>query len=295
MPRKRKAYQPVSAPAGARKTARATKVVSQESKDPLKVPELGVFVGDLALAKAHAVAAKDVLYFISQGLATASHTPVDLSAFEAVMMARLLDAATGNGLVPDMRMLKASWGPGAWDTARVQAHVALLLAFKKMAIRHDTTAIPPWVGFLEHTKQVELAEKVTGHAPLDAPKETDPLKMAYEMAKYNRMRAEQRLNLLYALGDAVRGRRGDMGSAICEQQYAEASTALWRARMHHITEMLALGTLLGGDALKETKAFAKRMYGPGKHVMSLVEIDGRSPSRWMSDSEDALREAIAKG
>lgn len=118
-----------------------------------------------------------------------------------------------------------------------------------------------------------------------APTVTD----AFRVACSNLARATSRVVVLHALRDLLNLRVLEGAQRI--------HAHLWQTHTHFQRDVLLLGALVGGEALKE----AVRTVGPqvccstgptNFAVMHLLEVDGASPGHWMAATEDSLQASI---
>lgn len=253
--------------------------------------------GDQAQALAQSRLAASALSFIEQGVRDpyASRNGSSVATVGLMVQTRLLEQAAGGGIVPDAQRMAHAWRAGAWEAALKTAYQAFLAGYVDTASLYFGRIPPPWVGILDHKLEAKLAVEFCGMAPLDEPTETDPVKYAYEMARFNTLRCEQRIALLYLLGNMVRPPHGgDIPNAAAQTEFDLTSRQLWVNRSLHLSRQLAFGTLLGGEYLERNKTLVKKMYGDGMSVIELLQVDGEVPGRWQTSTEDKLRKAIAK-
>lgn len=256
----------------------------------------GKAFGNPARALADHRLADSAIRFISLGLGDpySPHPVASVGTFALLVHARTLEVAAGGGLVPDPRRLAKAWQKGAWEAALDAAYKALLTEFNDVAVRYFGRIAPPWLGLGDDETEARLAREVCGLAPADEPQESDPVRQAYEIARYNTLRCEQRIAMLYALGNIVRpASRAELPNPAAQAEFDATSRHLWVTRSLHVSRTLAFGTLLGGEYLERNKAIVKAMYGEGMSVIELTQVDGYVPSRWPSADEDSLRKAIA--
>lgn len=250
--------------------------------------------GNPAVALACLRAVEGALYFVRGGLFdfTGRSLETSFDVFEMAVKNKLLELASGGGLVPKAKVLADAWKDDAWETALKTAHRSMLVAYKDTAKRYTHTPNAPLLGILGADVEMQAIVEITGSEPVELVKDDNPLAQAFHMAEFNVLRSEQRLTLLYVLAEVARGRAETINVKIAEEQLSGASRHLWRVRHQHLTKVFALGSLVGGSALESAKATAKNMYREGVSVIELLQVDGVHPGRYPCSVEDNLRAAI---
>ena len=260
-------------------------------------PVFGTQRGDAILAEAELQAARAAFQFIRRGLRdmTGMRATASVDVLELMVNNKLSDAALGNGLLNRPQLVR---NRKAWDAAQERALAGLMTDFVRVAKHHFGSIAAPWLGVPQDDEaEKRITTEVTGRAPAPFPdaalKASEPLEYALQMAQYNRLRAEQRIVLLYVLAAAVRGmHRSELSVPAAEQEFVATSSALWLQHKTCEFQVFALSVLRGGDALEARKVEAQKMYGDGMSVQHLIELDGALPGRWLRDEEHALRAAI---
>jgi hypothetical protein len=180
--------------------------------------------------------------------------------------------------------------PEAVAQAQAEALALLLAGYREQAVRHRLSLGVPCLGVLPDTQERAIAAKAGCLPSLPQPQDADPLHKAYAMTKFNAERIEQRLGLLYALNTVLHFT--DAGEQV-QAQMLQVSEFLWNRHQGQLARRLALGSLIGGEALEENRALAKKMFGPDQSVLSLTQVDALQPHYYASSEEAALHQAIA--
>lgn len=177
----------------------------------------------------------------------------------------------------------------AVSLAQAEALARLLAAYREQAARHRTSLHAPYLGVLPDTEEHAVAARAGCLPGTPQPQDEDPLHKAYAMARFNAERIEQRLCLLYALSACLPfGEREKVQAALLQ-----VSSFLWSRHQGQLAHRLALGSLIGGAALEDNRALAKKMFGPDMSVLSLTRVDAALPHYYSSSEEAALHQAIA--
>jgi hypothetical protein len=234
--------------------------------------------------------AKAALRFIQTGLHMADGGP------PAVSMA-LLTAAVESHLLQGALQAYATSAPvrgtpvDEMEQAQKEALLSLLEGFKMQVERYRMTTVAPYLGVLVDVTEAELAVQAGCLGARRGAPEGEPLEKAYAMCKLNVQRIEQRLGLLYTLGAMLQ--YGTHVDSAVPEQVQQVAAFLLQQRQNQLVRTLALGSLLGGAALDENRALAKKMFGPGMSLMSLTRMDAATPNYYTSSEEEALCRAIA--
>jgi acyl-CoA-binding protein len=259
-------------------------------------PRLGTSPGNLSLGLAEREICREALRFITNGLRdyTGMHAEVQLDAFESAVDSRLLDNIAGGGLVLTKKRIVESLDGLSRVDAQKEAYTALMMSFK--AERAFPNLAPPLLGFLGYETERELALAATGMLPtgtLEHDEKVKPLQAAFEMAHWNIHRAEQRLVLLSVLANDLLFRHlSGKSQSQAAKQYHAAYDHLYSSRGKHVLSALALGTLMGAEALVRNKQLVASMYGDGMALIHLLNNDGQHPGAYPAHTEDNLRSAI---
>lgn len=230
-----------------------------------------------------------VLRFIQNGLWDYTRTAKDvtLGAFEALIDKHYLTLYE--------RFLTLTAGAESavtGETAAALVYKSLLLEVK--AFQHMEDASVPPLGILNRHKQQRMAKAVLGRDVLLIPDESkNPLQTAYDLAMWRVETNSQRVVLLSVLNsrfDIERKGKAYLPGAV--EEFSACYRYLWNKRRNSIGTALALGTLLGGEAIKRNKKLIAKMYGPEQSLVHLLHHEGHHPGRYESRVEDDLRASI---
>ncbi len=249
----------------------------------------------LARARSHLVDA--ILTFLGQGMHDRDlpQEGNSLDNFRLLLEVHMLKQVAGTSLTAAHRPVSRAYQEADDALARVEAYRTMLGRFKDACRLHFGSLPAPALGFLSVQDEDAVCLEVTGQALAVLPAETQPIRQAYEMARYNAQRFEQRIGMLYALASIVRvSYESKLPNTAAQANYEEASRQFWTTRALHLSRMLAFGTLLGGDYLEQNKALVKQMYGEGMSIVEMLEIDGAHPGRHPAGTDAAFRKAIAE-
>lgn len=181
------------------------------------------------------------------------------------------------------------------EQAQKASLLLLLKDFKRQAVQYRLTTVAPYLCALVEETEASLAvDAGCQGAPRQAPDE-EPLEKAYAMCKLNVQRIEQRLGLLYTLADMLQHVSRQYGLTVdcaISLQVEQVASFLFQQRQTFLVRTLAMGSLLGGVALEENRALAKKMFCSGMSAMSLTRLDALLPNHYTSSEEEALLLAI---
>lgn len=240
----------------------------------------------------------DAVFFVQSGLqhgkggvATASIQVLELALHKKISVAALGGGV--NSADPKPRRTAA-----AWSAALTKALADLHDRCRAIRRQHFEEFELPVLG-IALDDGVEAALARTGEAvirvtpPADKLRKAQPLQHAYEMARFNRLQAEQRIVVLYALGDLLGTRIADEpGTAVAKAEIRGASDVLFAERGIQEMNQFSLAMLLGGDAQRECVERVRQKFGPNMSVMHLAAQGGVAPDFVPSQDVELMRRAI---
>ncbi len=234
------------------------------------------------------------LQFVEEGLFDIVHTRVaPLDGLATLLSSHCLNAirryALGNGRGNASRL-----DANGSEKALPAALEAFMRSYVEVALRLRYTRTAPSLGLLNAVADAEMIQRMCDTKPLAYQPEDvqvdQPLQVAYDVTALNMQRTEQRLTTLSVLAKAAQ-QHGQLPSSV-STQIEVAMTHLREQRHDHRFNLLAIGTLLGGNALEQNRRMVKDLFGPNMAVMHLQTPDGYLPGRWAGSVESLLRDAI---
>lgn len=246
----------------------------------MTTPLFGKLHGDALRTRAELHVAEAALRFLKSTTAGSAEELFSLS-----VRAALLDTASKSA-APSLQEQA-----DRWDEMLASALTAFLeLVHENSAMYRLAPSLPVLGVLADPAKEEEIALKLCKRACVAAPSEAAPLRQAWQMARYNLLRGEQRLCVLFALGDALRNQNGSL--KLVEPAYNELIGQLTQQRTHQVMQALAMGALLGEEAREDAKALAKAIFGPDRDIVPLLHVDNVLPKRYASSQETDFRVAI---
>lgn len=220
---------------------------------------------------------------LSQGSGKPSQVAACLTSLRAACAQRGVDllgqaARAGEAQAVTREALRA---------ARKAALAQFVVAFRQQRTLNVKDLPVPWLAYGDEAWFASVVRRAAGTL-VDAPKGPfrSPVAQALAMCEYNRQRAEQRLVCLAWLSSTVK--------PYDPEQYARVWDALWQRHVYAALAELRMAVLVGGAALERTRRrIAEQMSAREMSVMEYLGVDGLAPSRWLADTEDALRADIA--
>lgn len=138
----------------------------------------------------------------------------------------------------------------------------------------------------------QLVQEILGPVESVTLEHENPVQRAYLVASHNQLMANARLAALHFLLAEVRG-QGRSVSDDLEAEVDQAATVIHARLQHFAHRKLMFAVLLGGDILQEARAeMVESNFGADYAVMHYLEPEERLPSRWLTDEEEAFREAL---
>lgn len=248
-----------------------------------------------AQAKALSDAVESVANFIEEGLADSYSRRLEggiktLASGVRLQLLEQMARAHDYGVVLEAPTLESR------RLERGGAAITVLNGFVWYGERYFGKIAPPRLRIAESMDEDAIALATTCLAPAEGPGQAlnSKVLLAYRMARYNTLRCEQRLSLLYFLAGVQTHPAVGKLEPTAQAELDNAAGKLWHQRTTHLMRALAMGVLVGGDAEEECKGIVKSLYGPGKSIIELVEVDGRIPHRWSDETEKQMRREIAK-
>jgi len=231
--------------------------------------------------------ARLAIAFIRAGLNAFNtmHAGLVIDRFAKVVENHMMDAvlnANGWGEAPSHDTVKA---------AQAAALGQFLIGYREEAKLHRLTLSAPYLGVLQDDVEATIRAKAQCYDPQPLPKGAEGLGKAYAMTKLTIERIEQRLAMQYALTDMLH-RTGSQDGVFMSMTQEIVATLLHQ-KQTALMRRLAMGTLLGGEALAENKVLVKRMFESDDAVISMTQVDAAEPHYWSSSELAYLHKAIA--
>lgn len=246
----------------------------------MTTPLFGKLHGDALRTKAELCVAEAALRFLKS---TTGGTAEEL--FSLSVRAALLETASKSASPSPQEQAERG------DALQVSALTAFLELVAENAKMYRLAPSLPVLGVLANPEQEQdIALLVCKRPCIAVPEDANPLRLAWRMARYNLLRCEQRLCVLFALGDALRNQNGSL--KLVEPAYNELIGQLTQQRTHRVMQVLAMGTLLGEEAREEQVKLVKAVFGPDRDIVPLLHVDNVLPKRYGCSQEIEFRIAI---
>lgn len=269
---------------------------SNNSANPAAViPVFGVVSGESPfLAMAESQLAQYLFGMIGEVVSQRGRIPVPIDGLRSAVESHFAEGMSGGGILMDVNWVKRLTGqrtPDDFALIAWRAYVKSHLANCKRLCLSKAIPLFAYRPSEETAKQVVLDAGGELAQPLHSG--ASGLGLAWERAELNIERSDFRIAAAYTLLSAARGRKDRLG-VTAEQQFEAMVDRLWNERQSALTQLFAVGVLMGESAQETLKQRAKAMYAPGFNVMHLVEVDGVAPGRWYKTDEQKLRDDIAQ-
>lgn len=156
------------------------------------------------------------------------------------------------------------------------------------------TPVPLLRHFPEKAQEaIAVAAGITATSPFVASHK-DPVMFAWLQARGNVKRARQRIGAVMFLASQV-GRDYGLDKELLQAEIDEAIQLLWSKVVWFMESEMKFAIILGGEALAATRAdVITNSFGEGMGIMQYLERDERFPGSWLTKTETAFRNKIAK-